>query len=139
MTKLFRFLSVVLLAVLSVAVLGGCAAKLPEGFEEAEVQAAAENVIDLLNKRDSEGLTALMTEEMKAVLTEDIQAQIFALLDESGAFQEIADLKMGGSTQDGITYAAVAAKAKYANREITYTISFDQDMKLAVLRFLWKI
>ena len=128
-----RILSFVLLAILSLGILSGCAAKLPEGFKEAEVQAAAENVIDLLNQRDAEGLTALMTEEMKAVLTADIQAQIFALLDESGAFQEIADLKMGGSTQNGITYAAVAAKAKYANREITYTISFDQDMKLAGL------
>ena len=128
-----RILSFVLLAILSLGILSGCAEKLPEGFEEAEVQAAAENVIDLLNQRDAEGLTALMTEEMKAVLTADIQAQIFALLDESGAFQEIADLKMGGSTQNGITYAAVAAKAKYANREITYTISFDQDMKLAGL------
>jgi len=133
MTKLFRFLSIVLLAVLSLAMLGGCAAKLPEGFEEAEVQAAAENVIDLLNKRDSEGLTALMTEEMKAVMTEDIQAQIFALLDSSGAFQEILDLKMAGSTQSDVTYVAVAAKAKYEKSEITYTISFDQDMKLAGL------
>jgi len=118
---------------MSVGMLSGCAAKLPEGFDEAEVKAAAENVIELLNQRDADGLTAMMTEEMKAVLTEDIQAQIFALLDESGAFQEIVDLKMGGSTQNGVTYAAVTAKAKYANREITYTISFDTDMKLAGL------
>lgn len=128
-----RILSFVLLAILSLGILSGCAAKLPEGFDEAEVQAAAENVIDLLNQRDAEGLTALMTEEMKVVLTADVQAQIFALLDWAGAFREIADLKMGGSTQNGITYAVVAAKAKYANREITYTISFDQDMKLAGL------
>lgn len=133
MTKLFRLIRFVLLAVLSLVVLGGCAAKLPEGFDEVEVQAAAENVINLLNQRDSEGLTALMTEEMKAVMTEDIQAQIFALLDSTGAFQEILDLKMAGSTQNGVTYVAVAAKAKYEKGEITYTISFDQDMKLAGL------
>jgi hypothetical protein len=132
-TKLFRFLSIVLLAVMSLAVLGGCAAKLPEGFDETEVQAATENVIDLLNKRDDEGLSALMTEEMKAVLTTDIQAQIFDLVAQSGAFKEISDLKMAGSTQNGITYVAVAAKAKYENNDITYTISFDQDMKLAGL------
>jgi hypothetical protein len=128
-TSLCRVLTIVLLAVLSLGALGGCAAKLPEGFDEAEVRTAAENVIDLLNQRDANGLTALMTEEMKVVLTDDIQA----LLDESGEFQEIGDLKMGGNTQNGITYAAVAVKAKYANREITYTISFDMDMKLAGL------
>jgi len=131
--SLYRVLTIILLAVLSLGVLNGCGAKLPEGFEEAEVQAAAENVIELLNQRDADRLTELMTGEMKAVLTEDVQAQIFAMLDESGAFQEIVDLQMGGSTQNGITYAAVAAKAKYENREITYTISFDQDMKLAGL------
>lgn len=129
----YRIFTIVLLAVLSLGALSGCGVKLPEGFDEAEVKAAAENVIELLNQRDAEGLIALMTEEMKAVLTDDTQAQIFALLDDSGAFQEIADLKMGGSTQDGITYAAVAAKAKYENREITYTISFDEEMKLAGL------
>jgi predicted small lipoprotein YifL len=129
----YRIFTIVLLAVLSLGALSGCGVKLPEGFDEAEVKAAAENVIELLNQRDAESLIALMTEEMKAVLTDDTQAQIFALLDDSGAFQEIADLKMGGSTQDGITYAAVAAKAKYENREITYTISFDEEMKLAGL------
>lgn len=132
-TKLFRFLSIVLLAVMSLAVLGGCAAKLPEGFDEAEVKAAAENVIDLLNKNDSEGLTALMSDDMKALLTDDVQSQIFALVKDSGAFQEISDLKMTGATENGITFAAVVAQAKYANREITYTISFDKDMKLAGL------
>jgi hypothetical protein len=67
-TRLCRVLTIVLLAVLSLGALGGCAAKLPEGFDEAEVRAAAENVIDLLNQRDANGLPALMTEEMKVVL-----------------------------------------------------------------------
>lgn len=132
-TFLYRLLTLVTLAVLSLGALSGCAAKLPEGFDEAEVKAAAENVIDLLNQRDSEGLNALMSDEMKALLTEDVQAQIFALVEDSGAFQEISDLQMTGATENGVTFAAVVAKAKYANREITYTISFDQDMKLAGL------
>lgn len=132
-TEFYRILSVVLLAVLSLGVLSGCATKLPEGFDEAEVRAAAENVIDLLNQRDANGLTALMTEEMKAVLTADVQAQIFALLDGAGAFEEISTLKMAGTTQSGVTYATVAAKVKYENSDVTYTISFDQDMKLAGL------
>lgn len=129
----YRKLAVVMLVVFSLGVLSGCAAKLPEGFTEAEVRAAAENVIDLLNQRDANGLTALMTEEMKVVLTEDVQAQIFALLDGVGAFQEVSTLKMAGTTQSGVTYVAVAAKVKYENSDVTYTISFDQDMKLAGL------
>ena len=132
-TNFYRVFTFVLLAVLTLGALSGCAAKLPEGFDEAEVKAAAENVIDLLNKSDSEGLTELMSDDMKALLTDDVQSQIFALVKDSGAFQEISDLKMTGATENGITFAAVVAQAKYANREITYTISFDKDMKLAGL------
>lgn len=133
LNKKLRFLSIVLLTVLSLALLGGCAAKLPEGYEEAEVQAAAENVIDLLNNQDAEGFSALMNETMKALLTEEVQAQIFEYVAQAGTFQEISDLKMAGATENGVTFAAVVAKVKYANSTINYTISFDQDMKLAGL------
>ncbi len=131
--NLYRVFPIILLVVLSLGALSGCAAKLSEGFDEAEVKTAAENVIDLLNKHDSDGLTAMMTEEMKTGLTEAMQSQIFTLLDESGTFQEINEMKIGGSEQNGISYAVVVAKAKYEKREITYTISFDPDMNLAGL------
>ncbi len=129
----YRIVSVILLAVLSLGILSGCAAKLPEGYDENELKVAAEKVIDLLNERDGDGLTAMMTEDMKVGLTTDLQAQIFALLDESGTMQEIMDMKVGSSEENGITFALVVAKVKYENREITYTIGFDQDMKLAGL------
>jgi len=121
------------LTVVSIGILNGCAVKLPESFDEAEVQAAAENVVDLISKSDGQGLTAVMNDQMKAALTEDIQAQIFALVEGSGSFEEIGELKLGGSSQNGIDYAVAVVKAKYENREIIYTISFDQDMKLAGL------
>jgi hypothetical protein len=88
----------------------GCAAKLPEGFDEEEVKAAAENVITLLDQGDGEGLTALMTDEMKAAINEDVQAQIFAMLNAVGSVQEISEIKTGGSTQNEITYAVVVTK-----------------------------
>ena len=52
----YRIFTIVLLAVLSLGALSGCGVKLPEGFDEAEVKAAAENVIELLNQRDAESL-----------------------------------------------------------------------------------
>ena len=56
--KLYRLLSMLLLTTLSVVLLVGCAAKLPEGFDEAEVKASAENVISMLGQADSDGLKA---------------------------------------------------------------------------------
>ena len=113
--------------------LAGCAAKLPEGFDEDEVKTAAEDVIILLDKGDGEGLTALMTDEMKAAITDDVQAQIFAMVDAVGSFQEISEMKTGGTTTNEITYAVVVAKVRHEKGEVTYTISFDTEMKLAGL------
>lgn len=131
--KISRFLSLVLLVVFSTALLAGCASKLPEGYDEDELKASAEVVINLLNQRDSVGLNEMMTEDMKAGLTEEVQAQIFAFLDESGTMKEISSLGVSGSEENGITFAVVIAKVAYENRDITYTIGFDPDMKLAGL------
>ena len=131
--KISRFLSLVLLVVFSAALLAGCASKLPEGYDEDELKASAEVVINLLNHRDSVGLNEMMTEDMKAGLTEEVQAQIFAFLDESGTMKEISSMGVSGSEENGITFAVVIAKVAYENRDITYTIGFDPDMKLAGL------
>lgn len=131
--KISRFLSLVLLVVFSAALLAGCGSKLPEGYDEDELKASAEVVINLLNQRDSVGLNEMMTEDMKAGLTEEVQAQIFAFLDESGTMKEISSMGVSGSEENGITFAVVIAKVAYENRDITYTIGFDPDMKLAGL------
>ena len=131
--KISRFLSLVLLVVFCAALLAGCGSKLPEGYDEDELKASAEVVINLLNQRDSVGLNEMMTEDMKAGLTEEVQAQIFAFLDESGTMKEISSLGVSGSEENGITFAVVIAKVAYENRDITYTIGFDPDMKLAGL------
>lgn len=131
--RLYRVLGIGLLIALSVGILAGCAAKLPEGFDEAELKTAAEKVIDLLNQRDDAGLRANMTEDMDVGLTEDLMVQIYALLDESGSMKEITSMKVGSSEENGITFAVVIAKVEYENRDITYTIGFDSDMKLAGL------
>lgn len=131
--KTFRFLSLMLLVVFSTVVLAGCGSKLPEGYDEDELKASAEVVINLLNQRDSVGLNEMMTEDMKAGLTEEVQAQIFAFLDESGTMKEISSMGVSGSEENGITFAVVIAKVAYENRDITYTIGFDPDMKLAGL------
>lgn len=131
--RLSKVLSLLLFTTLSLVLLVGCAAKLPEGFDEAEVKAAAENVITMLNEHDADGLDAIFTDQMKVGITEDVQAQIFALLDKAGAVQEISEMKTGGSTQNDVSYAVVVAKVKYENQDLVYTISFDKDMKLAGL------
>ncbi len=137
--SLYRVFAIILLAVLSLGALSGCAAKLPEGFDEAEVKTAAENVIELLNKHDSDGLTAIMNEEWKASFLDVSQWEVFTILEEAGTFQEITEMKTRGSKQNGISYAVVVVKAQYEIREITYTLSFDHDLKLAGLQLQYVV
>ncbi len=133
--KTIQIIPIILLIVFSLSLLTGCASKLPDGFDEVEVKSAAENVIMLLDQRNADDLSDLLTEQMKLGLTEDVLAQIFALLDEAGAVQTIEEMQTTGSTESSTTYGVVVAKVKHANHELTYTISFDSQMKLAGLYF----
>ena len=131
--KFYRILSLILFSAISLALLVACTAKLPEGFEEAEVKIAAEEVIYLLDQRDVDGLKSILTEDMKVGLTDEVREQIFNVLDQVGAVEEIVEIKTGGNTENNITYAVAVATVKHANQEVTYTISFTDDMKLAGL------
>ena len=50
-------ITIVLATVLSLVMMAGCiSTKLSEDFDEDKVRIAAENVIDLINSQDSDGL-----------------------------------------------------------------------------------
>jgi uncharacterized protein (UPF0333 family) len=125
------------LTVLCVVFLAGCAPKLSEDFNEAEVKQAAENVIDLLNAQDSEGLRALFTTQMNAAITDEVLTQIYAALAEGGPFETIENMIVAGSTDQssGVEYAVVTVQAKYKLRSFIYTISFDKQLNLAGLYY----
>ena len=128
-----RLISLILLIGFSLGLLAGCAAKLPEGYDEAVVKSEADKVIMVLDARDVNQLTAMLTDQMKLGLTEEVKAQVFAILDDFGPVQEIVEMKTTGSTEGEITYGVVVARVKHANGELTYTISFDPQMRLAGL------
>ena len=133
MNKTHKMIVVMLLAVLGLGLLVGCAAKLPDGYDEDLVKSEAEKVIILLDQRDMDGLDEMLTDQMRAGLTEEVQAQVFAVLDDVGALQEIEELQTTGSTEGEITYGVVVVKARHANRDLTYTVTFDPEMRLAGL------
>jgi len=133
MNKKHRIFGILLLVVLGLGLLAGCAAKLPEGYDETLIKSEAEKVIMLLDQRDIDGLDAMLTDQMRTGLTEAVQAQVFAVLDDVGALQEIEEMQTTGSTEGEITYGVVVVKARHANRDLTYTVTFDPEMRLAGL------
>lgn len=116
----------------------GCASQmLSDDFDEAEVKAAAENVISLINSKDSQSLKELCTVQMKAALTDDLLEQLYEAIGEGGAFIEVEQMSVTAMTDEASeeVYAVVIARAKYDIKTFVYTISFTKQVKLAGLYY----
>lgn len=120
-----------------VSVLSGCAGgqQLSDQFNEEEVKQAAEEVIEILNSGD---IDTLVNEKwstmMKSALDEDeVKDQILPIIEELGEFEEFdKEAVTGGKDADTEQEFAVAViKADYETRKAQFTISFDEDMKVA--------
>lgn len=119
------------------AMLVGCAggSRLSDKFDEEEVKKAAEEVIEALNNGE---IDVLVEEKwsaiMKSALDEDgIKEQIVPVIEELGEFESFdQEAVTGGKDADTEQEFAVAViKAKYEKRKAQFTISFDEDMKVA--------
>ncbi len=116
--------------------LSGCAQthKLSEEFDEAEVKAAAEEVIEALNNAE---VDTLVEEDWNATMksaldAESVKTQILPIIEELGEFEGFdQEAVTGGKDPDTEQEFAVAVvKAKYEKRKAQFTISFDEDMKV---------
>lgn len=128
--------SIIVYLVLCFTVLTSCGgSNLSDAFNEAEVKAAAEEVITYINNKDSELLLENGTVALKNALTEDVFEVIYEAIGEGGEFIEILDIRVGGqrdkSTEE--EFAVAVVKAKYENKNFIYTLSFTKQMKLAGL------
>ena len=109
----------------------GCAGsqRLSDHFDEAEVKAAAEEVIQTLNSKEVE---ALVEEQWNTVMknaadADMLKEQIVPIVEELGEFE-------GFGAKDPDTeqeFAVAVIKVKYEKRKAQFTISFDEDMKVA--------
>ena len=131
-------ITIILTAAICLSMLTGCAStKLSKDFDADKVKSAAENVITLLNSKDSEGLKEICNVQMRDALTDDVMKQIYEAIGEGGTFEQVSDMSVAGSTNQssGEEFAVVVVKAKYELKTFTYTISFTKEMKLAGLYY----
>ena len=120
-----------------IGLLFGCAGsqRLSDNFDEAEVKAAAESVIEILNSGEVE---LLVDEQWNAVMkgaadVEMLKSEIVPIVEELGEFEGFDKEAVTGS-KDPYTekeFAVAVIKAKYEKRKAQFTISFDEDMKVA--------
>lgn len=124
-----------LAAVIFLPVLMACgsAQKLSEDFDEQEVKAAAETLIGYLSEEDMESFCAVpMSERMKEATTpESMSTVVSQYIGNRGKFVEYkSTVAVGGTDETGEACAVVVSVVKYENQTVTYTISYDKQMRL---------
>lgn len=120
-------LSVLFLGLLVLTACGG--SPLPDWAGEETLQKQGEEVIDMMNAQDYEGIAALYN---NPEVTADTFAQSGEAVTALGAFTGYGDASyVGGKTDDGQAYGTVIQVANYEGGKLTYTISFFEDGTLA--------
>lgn len=103
-------------------------------FQEAVVLEQTEEIIALLDTEDYAGLEECAIEKMKPFMQENVIVEAKATLgEELGENQGITSSYMAEVRQAGQRTAVIQATVQYENRSVTYTISYDEDMRLAGL------
>lgn len=100
-------------------------------FDEAAVQKQAEAVIELLDGGEYDGLRSMAEGKMAELINEEeMENARDNLAADWGEFQKYGSVYLIETTQRGQHSAVAQMTAVYENISVTYTISFDEDMKL---------
>ena len=139
---------IISIAVVLFAVCFGVYWMMPKSFEmgtsgaftKAEVEEKAEQVIELLNENDFEGLKEISTGKIQGSISEgtieSVRQEISA---DWGEFVSIGEEAYTTEVkQKGKLMAAIQKVVSYENIEVIYTISFDREMRLAGLHMTEK-
>jgi len=125
-----KLIAVCLSALLCAALLTGCGGGLSDAYDEDKVISLAHEVVTDLNSNDYDAVVAMMNDTMKAALPADKLSEAWAPVSEQlGAFDSF--VKDATSEKDSI--ATIVVLAKYANANLTFTISFNTDLQLVGL------
>lgn len=131
MQKLLAKLSLILLILIMFT---ACAPEsLPDKFDEEKVKTSAENIITLFSNEEYEKITNEFTrEDLKVGLTADVLGGAKSkIMPNAGSFVEFSNTSMvAQKDKEGKDFVAAVLVVKYENQTVTYTISFDENMKL---------
>lgn len=131
-------LAAILSIILVLFIFSGCATqrseKLANSFDENKVKTAAESAISLMNSGDYQKLSDTMVrEDLKKSLSADVlKNTVNQVMSKAGAFDSFSNEIVSGikDTKAKQDYAVATVAAKYKNRIVTYTISFDTKMNI---------
>lgn len=101
-------------------------------FSEGKVKAEAEALIRLYSDNDFQAVTEHMNADMrKAMNASTLQYTKSLVKEEFGTLQSIGDMSVSEADQNGKKYAMVQVDVSYSDINVSYTITLDEDMRLA--------
>lgn len=101
-------------------------------FSEEQVRERAELVVSLFEQEDYTGLQPFLTDGMAEILSEENIGQIKLYIgDDWGEMLNVRNVYLLEVSQFGQKMAVVQMTVSYERVGVTYTISLDQDLKVA--------
>ncbi len=102
-------------------------------FQAAEVEAVTQEVVALFSEQEYE---KIMTDYAGKALAKDADAEDLRYAattanSDWGGFQSMKEIDLGEMKRAGKQYAVAEVEVVYENVTITFTFSFDEDMKLS--------
>lgn len=103
-----------------------------ESFSAAEVRAKAEYIIEALNDKEYDVVDSNMSKILKDVMAaRDLEKYMDDLCSDWGEFKAFGNCYITEVEQRGENFAMAQLNASYENISVTFTLTFDKDMKLA--------
>ena len=101
-------------------------------FDEDDVKAQTEEIIRLYSDNDFQAVTERMNDDMRQVLNAaTLQYTKSQMKEDFGELLAFGNMYASEAKQNGRSYAMVQVSVSYSNMSVSYTITFDADMKLA--------
>ncbi len=106
-------------------------------YASKEVEDKTKEIIELVSNNDYQTLRDdYAVEEMKEVLNEEYMLEAKSMINDNwGELKSIGTVYAADVTQNNITYTVVQVNVTYENLSIAYTITFDENIKLAGVYF----
>ncbi|OPF51375.1 hypothetical protein BH721_02255 [Clostridium baratii] len=125
-----KLLSVFMVLFCGIIIVGCGTQKLSSNYSEEKLKAAAEETIKNLNNNKYDEIVNGSRASLKAQLPKDKIKEAWEPLQEHiGKYKEISRISF--QEKDGI--AIVVAIAQYEEGKVQFTLSYDEDMKLAAI------
>ena len=106
-------------------------------YASKEVEEKTKEVIELVSNNDYQTLRdEYAVEEMKEVLNEEYMLEAKNMINDNwGELKKIGTVYVVEVAQNNVNYTVVQVNATYDNLSIAYTITFDDELKLAGVYF----